>query len=213
MIKILLSRKLGELRWTQAELARATGIRPTTINEMYHEISERVNLEHLDLICEALDCDLDELIIRIPNTYPKIEHNRAGSKVHNGLYDALVRMGKETCDCYVLSGLSAAQKKKLMLADNRVYELGITDSDVFDAILKDLGGDFDIPGWDPDLIEMITASMADTDDMVKGYGVYEGEEVDRISSKTVEDHSPAQGAAPSYAPSTQQEERPSDSHA
>ncbi len=131
----------------------------------------------------------------------------------NGLYDALVRMGKETCDCYVLSGLSAAQKKKLMLADNRVYELGITDSDVFDAILKDLGGDFDIPGWDPDLIEMITASMADTDDMVKGYGVYEGEEVDRISSKTVEDHSPAQGAAPSYAPSTQQEERPSDSHA
>lgn len=131
----------------------------------------------------------------------------------NGLYDALVRMGKETCDCYVLSGLSAAQKKKLMLADNRVYELGITDSDVFDAILKDLGGDFDIPGWDPDLIEMITASMADTDDMVKGYGVYEGEEVDRISSKTVEDHSPAQGAAPSYAPSTQQEERPADSHA
>lgn len=82
MIKILLSRKLGELRWTQAELARATGIRPTTINEMYHEISERVNLEHLDLICEALDCDLDELIIRIPNTYPKVEHNRAGSKVH-----------------------------------------------------------------------------------------------------------------------------------
>ena len=26
MIKILLSRKLGELRWTQADLSRATGI-------------------------------------------------------------------------------------------------------------------------------------------------------------------------------------------
>ena len=54
MIRILLSTKLGELRWTQAELARATGIRPNTINELYHELVERVNLEHLDLICEAL---------------------------------------------------------------------------------------------------------------------------------------------------------------
>lgn len=66
MIKILLSRKLGELRVTQADLARRTGIRPTTINEMYHELCERVNLEHLDLICEALDCDLGEIIERIP---------------------------------------------------------------------------------------------------------------------------------------------------
>lgn len=82
MIKILLSRKLGEVRWTQADLARATGIRPTTINEMYHEMIERVNLEHLDLICEALDCELDEIIIRIPNTPKKIEHNRSGAMVH-----------------------------------------------------------------------------------------------------------------------------------
>ncbi len=49
MIRILLSTKLGELRWTQADLARATGIRPSTINEYYHELAERVNLEHLDL--------------------------------------------------------------------------------------------------------------------------------------------------------------------
>ncbi len=82
MIKILLSRKLGELRWTQADLARKTGIRPTTINELYHEMAERVNLEHLDLICEALDCELDEIIARTPNSIPKIEHTRAGKKVH-----------------------------------------------------------------------------------------------------------------------------------
>ena len=60
MIKILLSRKLGELRWTQADLARKTGIRPSTISEIYHEMVERINLEHLDLICEALDCELED---------------------------------------------------------------------------------------------------------------------------------------------------------
>lgn len=80
MIKILLSRKLGELRWTQADLARATGIRPTTINELYHELAERVNLEHLDLICEALGCELDEIMVRMPNKEAKIIHNRAGQK-------------------------------------------------------------------------------------------------------------------------------------
>ncbi len=78
MIRILLSTKLGELRWTQAELARVTGIRPNTINELYHELVERVSLEHLDLICEALDCKLDDLIVRIPEKVPKITHNKNG---------------------------------------------------------------------------------------------------------------------------------------
>lgn len=67
-IRILLSTRLGELRWTQADLARATGIRPSTINDLYHEIAERVNLEHLDLICEALGCELEDLIVRVPNS-------------------------------------------------------------------------------------------------------------------------------------------------
>ena len=75
MIRILLSTRLGERRWTQADLARKTGIRPTTINELYHELSERVNLEHLDLICEALGCELSDLIIREPNKEPQIDQS------------------------------------------------------------------------------------------------------------------------------------------
>lgn len=65
MIRVLLSARLGEKRLTQADLARMTGIRPATINELYHEIADRVSLEHLDLICEALNCDLSDLIIRV----------------------------------------------------------------------------------------------------------------------------------------------------
>lgn len=67
MIKIMLSRKMGELRITQAELAAKTGIRPNTINDLFHDVAERVNLEHLDRICEALDCDLSEIIVYSPN--------------------------------------------------------------------------------------------------------------------------------------------------
>lgn len=81
MIRILLSTKLGELRWTQAELARVTGIRPNTINELYHELVERVSLEQLDLICEALDCQLNELIVRVPDKKPKVLHTKNGSLI------------------------------------------------------------------------------------------------------------------------------------
>lgn len=81
MIRILLSTKLGEMKWSQADLARATGIRPNTISELYHEYTDRVNLEHLDLICEVLHCELDELIVRVPNDYAKITHTRTGSLI------------------------------------------------------------------------------------------------------------------------------------
>lgn len=78
MIRILLSRKLGELRWTQADLARSTGIRPSTISEMYNELLDRVNLDHLDLISEALNCDLSEIIVREENTEIRVK-TRAGT--------------------------------------------------------------------------------------------------------------------------------------
>lgn len=67
MIKILLSRKLGELRWTQADLARATGIRAATINALYNEVTDRVSLDQLSKICEALDCDLSDIMEYVPN--------------------------------------------------------------------------------------------------------------------------------------------------
>lgn len=82
MIRILLSTRLGERKWTQADLARKTGIRPTTINDLYHEITERVSLEHLDLICEALGCDLPDIITREPNNIPKIDKTRSGQTLH-----------------------------------------------------------------------------------------------------------------------------------
>lgn len=56
---------LGEKKWTQADLARKTGIRPNTISELYHELVDRVNLEQLDKICEVLECELNDLIIRV----------------------------------------------------------------------------------------------------------------------------------------------------
>ena len=70
MIRILLSSRLVQGKWTQADLTRKTGI-----SELYHEMVDRVNLEHLDRICEALECNLDELIVRVPDKTPDMSHN------------------------------------------------------------------------------------------------------------------------------------------
>ncbi len=77
MIRIRLSTLLGEKRWTQADLARRTGIRANTINDYYHEMADRVNLEHLDRICEVLGCDLSDLIERVPDEISSLDYARA----------------------------------------------------------------------------------------------------------------------------------------
>lgn len=81
MIRILLSTRLGERKLSQADLARKTGIRANTINELYHEYAVRVSLQQLDLICEALDCELDELIVRVPDDTSKLHHTRRGNEI------------------------------------------------------------------------------------------------------------------------------------
>ena len=82
MIRIKLSALLGEKKMTQADLARITGIRPSTINELYHELAERVKLEHIDLICEALGCEVSDLIVLEPNSEP-LTKSRTGAPIHS----------------------------------------------------------------------------------------------------------------------------------
>lgn len=75
MVRIYLSRLLGEKRMSQKRLSELTGIRPNTINEWYNEIAVSLRVEHIDRICEVLGCSVDELIEVIPNKTPKTGKN------------------------------------------------------------------------------------------------------------------------------------------
>lgn len=72
MIRILLSARLGEKRVNQAELAKMVNIRPNTVNDLYHNLADRVSLETLDLICEYLEISLSDLLEWTPNKEPKL---------------------------------------------------------------------------------------------------------------------------------------------
>lgn len=115
----------------------------------------------------------------------------------NGLYEALLRMGRETCDCYVMVGLTPVQKKKLMMADNKVYELGFTDTDVLEQLVKELDGDMDVPGWDADLLKMLDSTIEEADEIVSDYGTFPDTEVANMNRHQVEEHTPY-ADTPSY---------------
>ena len=74
MIKIHLSKLLGERKMSQKELAQLTGIRPNTISEYYHELTGK--FEQLDLICEALNCSVSDILEYIPNQQKRTGEHR-----------------------------------------------------------------------------------------------------------------------------------------
>lgn len=118
----------------------------------------------------------------------------------NGLYEALLAKGDKECYCNVIAGLSENQKKKLLLADNKTFELGINDSEAFQKIIEELNGDFDIPGFDDDLLETLTASIEESNDIIDSYGIFDDEDVEDIKSVQREEHLPVSVQKPSYEP-------------
>lgn len=72
-VKFLLSDLLDERQWTPADLARATDIPSAIINEMYNGTITDVYFAHIDLICEALECDVADLLVRVPDAASKVK--------------------------------------------------------------------------------------------------------------------------------------------
>lgn len=79
----------------------------------------------------------------------------------NGLLQALKEMGRETADCYVMTGLTENKKKKLMLADNKIFQLGEDDQFAFEETLSTLDGDIDIPGYGADVLKNLATDLKD----------------------------------------------------
>ena len=100
----------------------------------------------------------------------------------NGLYDTLLAMGRTEADCYVVTGLSDKEKKKLMLADNRIFDLGVDDMDAFDALIAELGDDLDVPGYDEELLQSLIADSEEIDEIMSSYGLVDEGKKEELAS-------------------------------
>jgi hypothetical protein len=98
----------------------------------------------------------------------------------NGLYEALLQMGHSEADCHIVKGLTEQQKKKLMLADNRIFDLGVDDMAAFDAFIVELKDDLDIPGFDEDMLKSLVMDTQEADDLLSDYGLIPKERAEEM---------------------------------
>lgn len=102
----------------------------------------------------------------------------------NGLYETLMRMGKEEAEVYQYSDLTENQKKKLMIADNKIFSLGIENLETLNSFLDDLHDDLDIPGYDSEILRQMVADAEDVTEKLSEYGTLDETEVTAIKEQT-----------------------------
>jgi len=118
----------------------------------------------------------------------------------NGLAAALTNMGYEQVDVLKLTNLTENQKKKLMIADNKIYALGIENLTTLNEFLEELGDDLDVPGFDEEILRAMVAEAEEVTEKISEYGALDKEDIDNIrSNKTDDDEEqpPATSSAPS----------------
>lgn len=64
MIEIKLSRIMGEQRKTIQKVADETGLSRSTLSCLYNNKATRVDLNTLDKLCECLNCEPGDIIVR-----------------------------------------------------------------------------------------------------------------------------------------------------
>lgn len=101
----------------------------------------------------------------------------------SGLYDTLTIMGKKTAEVYRYNNLTENQKRKLMIADNKIFSLGIDNLDTLNSLLEDLNGDLDIPGFDEEILKQMVADASEVTEKLSEYGSLDDEEIRNIRER------------------------------
>lgn len=100
--------------------------------------------------------------------------------IGNGLYEAMVSLGYQEASVYVKTELSENDKKKLMIADNKTYALGIDNLDTLNEFLEELQGDLDIPGYDEEILQQMVADADEVTEKIFEYGTLDESEIQKI---------------------------------
>lgn len=100
--------------------------------------------------------------------------------IGNGLYEAMVSLGYQEASVYVKTELSENDKKKLMIADNKTYALGIDNLDTLNEFLEELQGDLDIPGYDEEILQQMVADVDEVTEKISEYGTLDESEIQKI---------------------------------
>ena len=120
-----------------------------------------------------------------------------------GCYETLCRMGATEAAVYRVENLTENQKKKLMIADNKIYGLGVDNLETFNSFLEELSSDLDIPGFDESILQSMVAEAEEVTDKIMEYGTVDDSEIEAMKAAKARKEAlmeKAEQAQPSPAP-------------
>jgi hypothetical protein len=100
----------------------------------------------------------------------------------NGLIEAMREEGFKTAWVVIVYDISENEKIKFMLADNKTAGLGIDNLNNIEELIGELAGDFDIPGFDDDVLASINAASEEISQALDDYGKASVENIMGIES-------------------------------
>jgi hypothetical protein len=125
--------------------------------------------------------ELARALTMFGQTRPIVVDEKNTILIGNGLHSAMQRVGMTQASVYRMEGLSSAQKHRLMLSDNKIYQLGLDDYDSIMALVKNISeqsNQLDVPGFDDDVLRTLLAGdAAATQAALDAFGVLSPEEI------------------------------------
>jgi len=88
----------------------------------------------------------------------------------NGMVEAMRLEGFKKVWVIIMYDMTQNDKDKLMLADNKTAGLGVDNLNNIQEIISRLDGDFDIPGFDDEVLASINAASDEISQALEEYG-------------------------------------------
>jgi hypothetical protein len=83
----------------------------------------------------------------------------------------------------IVTDISENDKVKFMLADNKTAGLGIDNLNNIEYLIGELAGDFDIPGFDDEILASINAASEEISQALDDYGLATEENIRDIEAR------------------------------
>lgn len=103
----------------------------------------------------------------------------------------------------------------MLIADNKIFSLGIENLETLNSFLEDLRGDLDIPGFDEEILKQMVSEAEDITGKLSEYGTLDEDEIRSIRESSEKrgqkvQQAEAGGGSPEQQFTPIQQEEPAD---
>ena len=103
--------------------------------------------------------------------------------IGNGLVMAARELGWESIFAIVRPDLTPAEKKKIVMSDNKIFDMGVDNYKVIESYLSELGKDLDIPGYDEEMLQQMIASAEEVTQGINQFGLMDSNKAQDMNAR------------------------------